>query len=305
MKFRKQIAFLFTAFALFSYLSIKFYHQEDSEMVALVQHNYLPIYLLDKDDLLIPLQIEIEGGLDTNEQVSLIIAYLSGKQMINGFKPLFNQPWMPNNIKYSDGCVHIDLDESFLKYDKQHELKVLQAMVYSICSLEGVKEVKFTYKQKLMNYMPLSRTKINYPLNKDIGINHFEVNTSLHDSKMITIYYQKDDYYTLKSLRLKHEVKDLNSYIKLLGSDVSTTSLLKAPLHGLQINKIEGDLNNCKLYIDDNILVNQSEVKDDLWMLLKLNLQAYGVKTLSVFVDDKEVIKESLNKINYNLVSFE
>lgn len=305
MKFRKQMAFLFTALACFSYLSIKFYPQEESEMVALVQHNYLPIYLLDQDDLLIPLQVEIEGGLEINDQVSLILAYLSGKQVIDGFKPLFNNECIPNQINFNNGCVKIDFNQSFLKYDKKHELKVLQAIVYSICSLDNVKEVIFTYNQEVMNYMPLGHTKINYPLNKDIGINHFEVNTRLHDSKMITIYYQKDDYYVLKTLRLKKDINDLKSYINILSKDISTTSLLKASLHDLKIKKVEGDLQLCKLYVDKDILVNQNEVKEDLWMLLKLNLKAYGVKKLSLYVDNKEVKNEGLNKLIYNVVKFE
>ena len=309
MKYRKKIAFLFALLAIASYLSfLTSNHQSEVVKVSNERLDYLPVYLLDQDDLLIPLSIPIENDLTWNQKIEHMFAYLSGKQQIKGYKPLFQKALQPVKIALKQNILHLYFDQNFLNYDESLELSVLEAIVYSATALKEVNEVKLYYQNELLAYMPKTRIKLQEHLTRKIGINHFESIASLHDSYMVTMYYKKDDKIVAKSIRVNEMIDSVEKYIKYLLKDISISSLLSQPLvkNEILINEVSCNQQVCSIDVNHNMLDSDQSIKDDLLMILKIALKDQGIKQIKLKVNGKLVKDENIDQnMIYNVVDFE
>ena len=83
-RYRKQVACLFGAIAVFSYLSIHYFSTDDTdESITVMEESeskQLQIYVLDKDNTLIPMDKEIPADLALEEQLKQMIAAMCADQ---------------------------------------------------------------------------------------------------------------------------------------------------------------------------------------------------------------------------------
>ena len=127
-KYKKPLAFLFGAIAMISYLSIRYFPRtEDAQTVLSVQDEstHMQVYLKDHDHSLVPLSIPVSEEMNEEDKLQLMVSYMSGKQNIKGFLPLFTKECTVKKVMIANGKAVMDFDDSLKNYQKEDELRCL------------------------------------------------------------------------------------------------------------------------------------------------------------------------------------
>ena len=318
---KKKTALLFGGLALVSYLSFTYFpfKTQDTPVLSLQEEeSYMQVYLLDKENTLVPVSISVNPDTSIEDKLQLLIAYMSGKQKIDNFKPLFKKECILKTVSLQDHTAVLYFNESFKNYDKKQELRLLESLAWGVTQFSDITDVKLMLDNQELKEMPLDHTPIPATLNRQIGINHFETKAStLHDSHTITVFAtRKIDgvvYMVPQSRRVPYDVNTMEEEIEQIVSDVQVSANLSQPLYDDNITLHSSHFENGVLSVDvkGNLLGSDREIKQDAYNCLILSLSMLeGVEELQVKVDgvilspfeNKNSI--SVNDLVYNEVRF-
>ncbi len=323
-RYRKQVACLFGAIAVFSYLSIHYFSTDDTdESITVMEESeskQLQIYVLDKDNTLIPMDKEIPADLALEEQLKQMIAAMCADQVKGEFSGVLGKGTALTKVKVDNGLASLYFNEQLTSYEKEQELQVLEAITWAATQFDEISQVQMYYKDELLHEMPLDHTPIPDPLDRSLGINHFEsASASLNNSASIIVYYVKQidgkDYFVPKSKRISGNGKDMETVVKEVLKDVSVSSELTAPLYQESISAT--DLPKQK---DNTLIVNMNHAllndertaKQSAYEALILSLaNNFDVDEVKVYVEDNVVSLHgsneeavSVSSLHYNPIPF-
>ncbi len=323
-RYRKQVACLFGAIAVFSYLSIHYFSTDDTdESITVMEESeskQLQIYVLDKDNTLIPMDKEIPADLALEEQLKQMIAAMCADQVKGEFSGVLGKGTALTKVKVDNGLASLYFNEQLTSYEKEQELQGLEAITWAATQFDEISQVQLYYKDELLHEMPLDHTPIPDPLDRSLGINHFEsASASLNNSASIIVYYVKQidgkDYFVPKSKRISGNGKDMETVVKEVLKDVSVSSELTAPLYQESISAT--DLPKQK---DNTLIVNMNHAllndertaKQSAYEALILSLaNNFDVDEVKVYVEDNVVSLHgsneeavSVSSLHYNPIPF-
>lgn len=322
LKFRKQMAVLFGTIAMLSYISVRFFPAEETTSVVSVvkKADYLQVYMMDDEKTLVPLSIPVSEEASKEDKVSLLFSYMSGKQQMKGFFPLFEKECVLRSSSIKDGRVSLYFDETFLNYKKENELRLLEAITWGVSQIYDAEQVELYMNDQRLDKMPLANTPIPDILSRDIGINHFETSTSsLHDSDSLTVYYTKQIqgnlYMVPKSKRVdKSDREDMKTKIDQILSDICVSSHLKQPLSEESVQVKDFKLQNGTVMVDlsGQVLSSNQSVKQDVYNSLVLSLTLLsGVEKIdvrlngvSINLSENKEAAVSVQSLYYNEMQF-
>lgn len=296
LRFKKQIAFLFGAIAMISYVSVRYFPLEDQSAPVIAvkdEATHMQVYLLDRDMTLVPLSIQVDEDLNEEDKLQLMVAYMSGKQQINNFQPLFDTDCTLQDVQIENGIVTMNFDDSLKNYSADNELRVLEALTWGATQFHNIEQVRLSVNGEVIDKMPNANTPIPEVLNRSIGINHFETATSsLHNSREITVFGTKrvdgQVYMVPKSRRVPKGSDDVKDTIQEIVNDVSVSSTLTQPLFLDDVKVEQMSLENGVMVVElnDAILDSSKSVKQDIYNALILSLTTIrDVKEIQLKVD--------------------
>ena len=320
-RFKKQFAFLFGMIAIAAYASIRFFPTEEATTPVIQSEttgNHMQIYMMDHDKTLIPISIPVDEEMSEEDQVNIMLGYMSGKQSLKGFSPLFTKEVHMDSFQINNGIIAVDFDDSLKNYTKENELRVLESLTWGLTQFHDVERVKLMMNGETLTAMPNGSTPIPEILNRSIGINHFETSTSaLHTSDEMTVYYTKkvqgNTYMVPKSKRYPSTRSSLESKVNEIIEDVSVSSTLTQPMvkDSIKMESMSFEKGTLKVSLDEHILGADKTVKQDVYDSLTLSLLSLpSVEHVEVLVDDVVVSLQdeaktvSLQDISYNEVMF-
>lgn len=320
-RFKKQIAFLFGVIALITYVTVRYFpmEEETTSVVATADLSaHMQVYLMDRDQTLVPISIPVNEEMGEEDKLTMMMGYLSGKQTIKGFSPLFNEEVTLSNVSIADGKVVLQFDDSFLQYEADNELRVLESITWGATQFHDIEQVELQLNQTPLTTMPVANTPIPAILNRSIGINHFETGTSaLHSSNELTVFYTKKikgtTYMVPKTKRYPSTRKSIESKVNEIVEDISVSSTLSQPLVKNQVALESMELvdHEMKVNLNKNILGADKSVKQDVYDSLMLSLLSLDeVEKAQILVDGVVVSltendqSVSMQDITYNVVKF-
>ena len=279
---RKFVSFLIAGSLTCVFLLLVTNEDKESEIRMQTNENmeYLQVYLMDEEQMLIPLAIAQEEVQDSKSQIEVMLGYLSGEQKMDGFSSFFSKEDIYDTIEVRDACAILDLNENFLSYEPELELQMLESIVWGCTQFPDVKEVVLTLEGKKLTTLPLAQTPLLQPLTRAIGINQFESsNASLHDTASILVYGIKNidgiHYLVPKSRRVDlQEMASLESQVAAVIEDLSISSSLSSTMqrHALEIRLLEEGL--VELTLDQSMYSSDQSIKKDDVNALILSLCA-------------------------------
>jgi len=261
---------------------------QDQKQVV-VETNERQLYLLDANGMVVPqtvllpetetkeyakqaLEYLVKGGPITNVLPSGFGAVLPAGTEINGL-----------NLLKDEGTLVVDVSKEFSEYRPEDELKILQAMTYTLTQFENVERVKLQINGYDTDVMPVNGTPISDGYSRANGINlHVGDVVNLSDSNSVTVYYptQHDDkvYYVPVTKRVK--ANDENVY------ETIVQTLVNGP--GF-------DLNLQQVFNDGAQLVEKPEYTDGV-----LNL-TFNENVLNNFDDQAVLSREVMDSLVLSL----
>jgi spore germination protein GerM len=151
------------------------------------------IYLLDNNNYISKTKIRIQSDSPTKIAQELILALIqegsSSDRIPNGFKSLINSNTKINSLKIYEDTIKLDLSKDFLDTSKEMEEKTLEALVFTLTSIEGIKNLVLYIDGEILTKLPQNNIKLPATLSRDIGINKEYNLTSIKNVSYTTVYF--------------------------------------------------------------------------------------------------------------------
>lgn len=257
------------------------------------------IYLIDKNSYVARTNI-INKNKDTIESIKYLISCLTIGSDTEIYVPYGFSAVIPKNTKILDlslekGLLKINFSKEILNTTIENEEKMIESIVFTLTSIEEVKEIMIFVDGNILNKLPFSQKQLPTTLNKNFGINKvYEINT-IKDTSQVTTYYlskNNNDYYYVPVTTVSNEQKEKIEIIieQLKSKPITKTNLIgflhaNAELQDYEIlsNSINLSFNN---YLLDDIK-NETILEEVKYAIAYSVNDTYGINSVSYLVDNK------------------
>ncbi|OZM57896.1 hypothetical protein CIB95_05940 [Lottiidibacillus patelloidae] len=166
-----------------------------------IEMTWRELYLFDKNGYVVPQTLQVPKSLEVAKQ-SLEYLVKDGpvtNMLPNGFEAVLPAGTEINGINVVDGTATVDFSAEFTNYSPEQEMKILQAITWTLTQFETIENVKLQINGENQEVMPVNGTPINGAMSRADGIN-FEYGNGVDivNSKSITLYFlgqANDEYY--------------------------------------------------------------------------------------------------------------
>jgi len=243
---------IITTSALFALLLLYLIPNEDNDDELQINQNleYLDlqvttnsIYLLDNYSYLGKTEVVVNSKTKEEmikELVEVLISGGSGENKIpNGFKSILPSETKILSVKYEDKLVKIDFSKELLDINKDLEEKLIEAIVYTVTSIEDVEKVIIYVEGNILTKLPQTGIILPSTLDRNFGINKFYDFTKTKDINQVTIYYlnkHNDNFYYVPVTKYLNDNRDK---IKIIIDELSTSNVYNTNLMSYLNNNIE------------------------------------------------------------------
>jgi len=193
------------------------------------------IYLLDKNDYLSRTQISVNKKNEVSKAIDLIEGLtIDGRKkdiIPNGFRSLLPKNTKVQNIKLNNNILTIDFSLEFNNIEQVNEKKVIEALTYTLTSINGIDKIEIYVDGKKMTKLPNSKIKLPDYLDKNYGINKRYEFSSLSDIDSYTVYYvfnyNDEVYYTPVTKYVNNQKQDK---VKIIIDELATSLIYESNL---------------------------------------------------------------------------
>lgn len=267
------------------------------------------IFLLDNNNYLGKAKVVINSK-DTEDKIKeLVEVLISGgvgeNRIPNGFKSILPSDTKILSILYEEGLVKINFSKEILNINKDLEEKMIEAIVYTITTLEEVDKVIIYVEGDILTKLP--QTGINLPstLDRSFGINKTNKLTSTKDINQVTVYYvnqhNNNKYYVPVTKYLNDNRDKITIIIDELTSSLSyDTNLMSYLNNNTKLLAVEEDSDILELtfnsYIFDNI--DTKDILEEVIYTICMSVEDnYNVKEVIFNYENEEIYKTVLKSL--------
>lgn len=268
------------------------------------------IYLLNSSNLLgrTNVVVNYDNTVDkAYELLDVLIAGGAGESLIpSGFRSILPSETNVISVEYENGTIKVNFSKELLDIDEQEEVSMIEAIVYTLTSIDDVNDVIIYVDGEQLTRLPKTSVLLPTCLNRDFGINKEYDITSLSNINHVTVYYidkYNDDYYYVPVTKYVNDDRDK---IKIIIDDLSSSknyntdlmSFLNSNAKLLNVQK-ENDIMELTF---NNYILNDFDDQDILeeviyTICLSVKDNYPDIKEVVFNVDNKEIYKSVLKTI--------
>ena len=225
---------------------------------------------------------------DKIKEIINILTIGSNSYIRDGFKKVIPKNTKLLNVEIQNDLVKLNFSKEFYNVDIYNEEKMIEAIVYSLTSLDNIKYVSIYVEGEIFNKLPNSNKKINTVLDRSIGINkEYNIN-NINGTSKTTIYYlskYNDFYYYVPVTKIQNEdFSKIEIIIKeLTSSNLLNTNLISYLNSNTELLSYNETDKSLFLNFNENIL---EEVSYSINLSIKDN---YDVSNVVYYVNDKVI----------------
>ena len=260
------------------------------------------VYLLDKNNYISKTLIEVKSKTKEDLIRELLeVLTIDGKYtdiIPNGFRSVLPVDTKLNNLTIDNNTLILDFDDNLLKVKEEFEEKIIEAIIYTMTSVDGIDNIKIKINNELLEKLPKSGKLLEETLDRNYGINkHYDVQT-IKDISKVTIYYtarsNSDSIYYIpvtkytnsKDEKIKIIIDELTSKISY---ESNLMSFLNYNTKLLDYNFNDDVLNlNFNEYLFDNDK-NKKVLEEVIYSISYSIKDSYNVSKINFFVNNKEI----------------
>jgi germination protein M len=268
------------------------------------------LYLIDKNGYVVPQTVALpKTEAVATQALEYLVANGPVSEMLpNGFRAVL--PADTNvSVNVNGGVATVDFSKEFKNYQPEDEMKILQAVTWTLTQYDSINKVKFQMNGHEMTEMPVNGTPISTEVTRNNGIN---LDTSevvdISNTKPVTVYYLGGDesnyYYVPVTKRVSNTTTDpvvavVNELIK--GPNISS-GLVSEFLPSVELlDKPTVAAGKVTLNFNESVYGSFEEkmVSEHLLTSLVLSLtEQQGIESVAVMVDgDANIVNEDGEKL--------
>ena len=267
------------------------------------------IYLLDNFNYLGKTEVVVNSET-TEEKIKELVEVLinggNGENKIpNGVRSILPSETKILSIKVEENLVKIDFSKDILNINKDLEEKMIEALVYTITSVDGIDKVIIYVEGDILTKLPQTNTNLPSTLDRNFGINKTYEFTKTDDINQVTIYYlnkHNDNYYYVPVTKYLNDNRDKIKIIidELTSTNTYNTNLLSYLNSNTELLAIEEQPDILELTFNSYIFsdVDNKDILEEVVYTICLSVKDnYDVKEVVIKNEDEEVLKTVLNTI--------
>lgn len=278
------------------------------QTVEYVSVDDTPIYLVNPDLYVVRTNIATNGKDNISLIKELIEALTIGNSKKEYISEHFQQVIPENtkllNISLESGLLKLDFSKEFLNGSKDMEELMIEAIIYSLTEIDGVKEIMIFVEGTKLEVLPQSKIKLPNTLDRSYGINKVYNITSLKGLSKTTIYYigeYNDIIYYVPVTKIEND--NGNNKIEIIidelkSSPIYETNLMSYLASSVELENYEELENQVILSFNNEIFSNFEEqsILEEVKYSISLSIEdTLNVDEVIFKVDDKviDTFKES------------
>ena len=268
------------------------------------------IYLLDSNDYVARTTIR---GCDCNTlemakdiAQGLIIGGDKSNIIPNGFRSIIPSGTEVLNVDLKDKILTINFSKELLDIASIYEEKMIEAIVYSLISIDGIDKVIIQVEGEVLTKLPNSNKNIPTILDKSYGINKSYDLVNTNDIESYTVYYvsnfNNNQYYVPVTKYVNSSKQDK---IKVIIDELSTSPIYETNLMSYlssNVSLIDYALDDKTLSLNFNNYIlsdgTDDKILEEVIYTISLSvMDNFEVEEVSILVNNEEIYKNSLKSI--------
>ena len=267
------------------------------------------IYLLDDYNYLGKAEVLVNSQTTEDKVKELVEVLINGgggeNKIPNGFKSILPSETKILSVKYEDNLIKIDFSKDLLNISKDLEEKMIEALIYTITSVDEVEKVIIYVEGNILTKLPQTNITLPSTLDRNWGINKTYDFTNTKDINQVTIYYlnkHNDDYYYVPVTKYLNDNRDKIKIIidELTSTNTYNTNLLSYLNSNTEILAIEEQPDILELTFNSYIFsdVENKDILEEVVYTICLSVKDnYDVSEVVIKTENEEILKTVLKEI--------
>ena len=269
------------------------------------------IYLLDSNDYVARTKINVTKTDDISSKTKeltegLIIDGSKSNIIPNGFRSIIPSGTSILNLSLEDKILTIDFSKELLDINIEYEEKMIEAIVYTLTSIDGIDKVIIKVEGKKLTKLPKSGKLLPDILDKSYGINKVYDISSMHSIDSFTLYYvnsyNDSNYYVPVTKYINNDNQDK---IKVIIEELSSAPIYESNLMSFldvstKLLDYELKEDTIKLNFNNAILsdVTSNNILEEVIYTISLAMDDnYGVEEVVFLVENEEICYSSVKEL--------
>ena len=266
------------------------------------------IYLLDYNDYVARTFIKgcsCSSAVDKASDLlqGLIVEGKKSNIIPNGFKAIIPSGTRVLALNLDKGVLTIDFSKEILEINKKYEEKMLESLIYTLTSINGIDSVKILVEGEELKQLPNSNKQLPSLLDRDYGINKVYNLTGTNNIDSYTVFYVNefnDNYYYVPVTKYINKCK--LGKIKIIIEEITSNPVYESNLMSfLNVNtklldyEIKDDV--IKLNFNNLILsdITGNSILEEVIYTISLSVSnEIDVKEVVFMVENEEIYKKVL-----------
>lgn len=269
------------------------------------------IYLIDSNDYVARTTIPTckceKEDLAKDLVEGLIIGGQKNNIIPNGFRSIIPPDVSIKNIELKDKILTIDFSKELLEVNKKDEEKMIEAIIYTLTSIDGIDKVIIKVEGEVLSKLPNSKTNLPTVLDKSYGINKNYDLTNLNNIISYTTYYTStyndSKYYVPVTKYINSKDNDIVKIIikELSSSPIYETNLMSYLNTNATLNNYELLENNLKLNFNESLLndLDEKNILEEVIYTISLSMDNIynDLESVSFLVNNEEIYTVNITDI--------
>ena len=269
------------------------------------------IYLIDSNDYVARTTISTckceKEDLARDLVEGLIIGGQKNNIIPNGFRSIIPPDVSIKNIELKDKILTIDFSKELLEVNKKDEEKMIEAIIYTLTSIDGIDKVIIKVEGEVLSKLPNSKINLPTVLDKSYGINKNYDLTNLNNIISYTTYYTSTcndtKYYVPVTKYINSKDNDIVKIIikELSSSPIYETNLMSYLNTNATLNNYELLENNLKLNFNESLLndIDEKNILEEVIYTISLSMDNIykDLESVSFLVNNEEIYTINITDI--------
>lgn len=267
------------------------------------------VYLLDNSNLLGRTKVvtnETNIQMKAKELLEILIKDGKGESKIpSGFQSIIPSDTKIISVEVEKDLIKVNFSNDLLDVKAEMEEKIIEAIVYTLTNIEGIKQVIIYVDGNVLSYLPKSKVHLPSTLDRSYGINKEYDLKSYKNVNSVVVYYvskYNDNTYYVPVTKYLNDDRDK---IKIIIDELASSPLYHSNLMSYLNNNVnllatEQELDTMKLVFDDYVFqdANSKNILEEVIYTISLSIgDNYDVNEVVFEVGDEEICKSVIKTI--------
>lgn len=274
----------------------------NKEINYIDEEDITEVFLLDTNNYVSEVSVPIseKDTIETLKNKLTLITKTNDKndKIPSNFKAIIPENTKINSITIEEGKCTVDFSKEILGINALLEEKMIEAIVFTLTSVEEVEKVIIKVDGNILERLPNSNKLLPNEFDREYGINkNYDIN-NLYNLTKTTVYYVGDNDGEVYYVPVTKVTNCCEEKISIIVSELKSSVLYQSNLgsylnNKAELKKYELDSEVMKLSFNDKIfdsMYDKNILEEVVYTIGKSVKDSYDVDKVIFYVDDNEIV---------------